>query len=39
LYGTQFTAVGEEFGPAPIKDPDDLARRRTAVGLESFADY
>jgi hypothetical protein len=39
IYGTQFTGVGEGFGPAPIDDPDNLDQRRAAVGLESFADY
>lgn len=39
IYGTQFTGDGDEFGPAPIDDPDDLDRRRAAVGLEPFADY
>lgn len=39
IYGTQFTYTGEDFGPAPIDDPDRLDERRAAVGLEPFADY
>ncbi len=39
LYGTQFTVTDGGFGPHTIDDPDNLDRRRSAVGLEPFADY
>jgi hypothetical protein len=39
IYGTQFTVSGDGFGPYLIDDPENLDRRRAAVGLEPFADY
>ena len=39
LYGTQFTAIGGEFGPGSIEDPQRLDERRAQAGLEPFADY
>lgn len=39
LYGTQFTVTGQEFGPHPIGDPQNLDKRRAEAGLEPFAAY
>jgi hypothetical protein len=39
IYGTQFTVSRDGFGPYLIDDPENLDRRRAAVGLEPFADY
>lgn len=38
LYGTQFIDDGSGLRPQPIEDPDRLAERRSAVGLEPFED-
>ncbi|MFI5736146.1 alpha/beta fold hydrolase [Kribbella sp. NPDC051587] len=38
LYGTQFTSTddGRALVPEPIEDPEGLAARRAAVGMEPF---
>jgi hypothetical protein len=39
LYGTQFLDDGDGLRPRPIEDPDGLAERRAAVGMEPFEEY
>lgn len=40
LYGTQFGHNSEgQFGPLPVEDRENLNKRRTAMGLESFEEY
>ena len=39
LYGTQFIDDGDGLLPRPIEDPDGLAERRAAVGMEPFEEY
>jgi hypothetical protein len=39
IYGTQFGGSAETYGPQPIADRSGLDERRTAVGLEPFAEY
>jgi len=38
LYGTQFYREGGKFAPQPIEDPDNLEKRRQAMGLEPFSE-
>lgn len=38
-YGTQFTGMGETYGPQPIEDEVNLDARRAAIGMEPFAAY
>ncbi len=39
VYGTQFRTENGEFGPAPIEDPDNVDKRRQAIGLGTLAEY
>lgn len=37
IYGTQFHEVGGTFVPKPIKDPENVDRRRKEMGLDTLA--
>lgn len=39
VYGTQVTRKDGQFVPLDLGDPDGLDARRSAVGLEPFAEY
>lgn len=39
LYGTQFDATGDNFGPRLIEDRQNLDKRREQMGLSTFAEY
>ena len=40
IYGTQFEIDGSgNYGPKPIKDPENLEERRRTMGMESFQEY
>ncbi|SFL35564.1 protein of unknown function [Streptomyces pini] len=39
VYGTKFEAVAGELVPYPIEEPQDVDRRRAAMGMEPLADY
>ena len=39
LYGTQFRGEGENYGPAPIENPEKVDERRKGLGMESLEEY
>ena len=39
LYGTQFGGEGDNFGPRPIEDPDNVDIRRSELGMETLEEY
>lgn len=39
LYGTQFFGDGDEFGPRPIENLENVEERRAGIGMETFEEY
>lgn len=39
IYGTQFYGEGTNYGPRPIKDPENVNERRKKLGMESLEEY
>lgn len=39
VYGTQVTCIGDELGPRPLIDPDNVDERRASVGLGPLQEY
>ncbi|MEU2146151.1 DUF6624 domain-containing protein, partial [Streptomyces globisporus] len=39
VYGTKFEPVAGELVPWPIEEPEQVDRRRAALGMEPLADH